>query len=93
MTGLFSTGLFSTGLTGLTGLCCWKIIMKTIENVKAFDCLKMKRDIQARIYDETKDMDAAGLLAYFNRQGGSEQYPAMCVSENVFCRETGVAEQ
>jgi len=33
---------------------------------KAFDCVKMKNDIQAKIYAETKDMSTAELLEYFN---------------------------
>jgi hypothetical protein len=41
--------------------------MKTIEREKAFDCVKMKNEIQAQIYAETKDMDSAMLLVYFNR--------------------------
>lgn len=56
--------------------------------MKTFDCLKMKRDIQMRIYNETKDMDTASWLAYFNRQEGDNQYSAMRVSENVSCRYT-----
>jgi len=42
--------------------------MKTIKKEKTFDCVKMKNDIQAQIYAETKDMGAAELLAYFNQQ-------------------------
>ena len=35
---------------------------------KTFDCVRMKNDIHAKIYAETKDMNTAELLAYFNRQ-------------------------
>jgi len=35
---------------------------------KTFDCVRMKNDIQAKIYAETKDMSTAELLAYFNCQ-------------------------
>ena len=45
--------------------------MKTIESEKAFDCVKMKDEIQALIYAETKDMDSAELLAYFNQYAAS----------------------
>ena len=33
-----------------------------------FDCLKMKEEIQAKIYEEIKDMTAAEELAYFNKK-------------------------
>jgi len=42
--------------------------MKTMTKPKTFDCVKMKNDIQAKIYAETKDMSTAELLAYFDRQ-------------------------
>ena len=34
---------------------------------KEFDCLKMKEEIQAKIYEEIKDMSAEEELAYFNK--------------------------
>jgi hypothetical protein len=37
---------------------------------KTFDCLKMKRDIQALVLAETKRMTSAELLRYFNNAGG-----------------------
>jgi hypothetical protein len=42
---------------------------------KRFDCIKMKTDIQRRIYDETKNMSVKELLRYFNGNGfmSSEQ--------------------
>jgi len=33
---------------------------------KKFDCVKMKNDIQAKIYAETKDMSFKELKAYLN---------------------------
>jgi hypothetical protein len=42
--------------------------MKTIKKEKTFDCVKMKNDIQAQIYAETKGMNTAELLAYFNQR-------------------------
>ena len=45
--------------------------MKTMMKTKTFDCVKMKNDIQAKIYAETKDMTTSELLAYFNRQAES----------------------
>ena len=38
-------------------------------NEKQFDCITMKRDIQKRIYDETKNMTTNELLRYFNGNG------------------------
>ena len=35
---------------------------------KTFDCLKMKEEIQAKIYEEIKDMSSAERMAYFNRK-------------------------
>ncbi|MCL1921252.1 MAG: hypothetical protein FWG50_09285 [Kiritimatiellaeota bacterium] len=43
--------------------------MKTIENVNAFGCLKMKREIQERICDETKGMDVERSRASFETAG------------------------
>jgi hypothetical protein len=35
---------------------------------KEFDCLKMKEEIQAKIYEEIKDMSAAEELEYFRKK-------------------------
>lgn len=35
---------------------------------KSFDCVRMKREIQERIYGETKDLTAAELLRYFQKK-------------------------
>jgi hypothetical protein len=35
---------------------------------KTFDCLKMKEEIQAKIYNEIKDMSSSEVLAYFNKK-------------------------
>jgi len=35
---------------------------------KDFDCLKMKAEIQAKIYEETKDMTFPELRAYLDRR-------------------------
>jgi len=47
--------------------------MNTSKNDRAFDCVKMKNDIQAKIYAETKDMSTSELLEYFNGSGASER--------------------
>ena len=43
--------------------------MNTNKKERAFDCVKMKNDIQAKIYAETKDMNTNELLEYFNGSG------------------------
>jgi len=35
---------------------------------KTFDCLKMKEEIQAKIYEEIKDMSSPERLAYFSKK-------------------------
>ena len=35
---------------------------------KKFDCLKMKEEIQAKIYEETKDMTYPELRAYLDKR-------------------------
>ena len=35
---------------------------------KEFDCIKMKEEIQAKIYDEIKDMSSSEILNYFNEK-------------------------
>jgi hypothetical protein len=34
---------------------------------KEFDCLKMKAELQARVYEETKDITFPELDVYFNK--------------------------
>ena len=35
---------------------------------KEFDCLKMKAEIQAKIYERTKDLTFSELDAYYNKR-------------------------
>jgi len=42
---------------------------KRFPAIPGFDCLKMKHDIQAKIYEEIKDLSSEELVAYFNRAG------------------------
>jgi hypothetical protein len=35
---------------------------------KTLDCLKMKEEIQAKIYEETKDMSSSEIFAYFRKE-------------------------
>jgi len=39
--------------------------METISRQKEFDCLEMKREIQAKIYEEIKNMTAEERILYF----------------------------
>jgi len=41
-------------------------MMKTDRTEKDFDCVKMKNNIQAKIYAETKDMSFEELSLYLN---------------------------
>jgi len=40
--------------------------METINKQKEFDCLEMKREIQAKIYEEIKDMTVEERILYFH---------------------------
>ena len=42
--------------------------LKKIQPIPGFDCVKMKHDIQARIYEDTKDMTRAERAAYRQRR-------------------------
>ena len=35
---------------------------------KTFDCLKMKEEIQKKIYNEIKDMSSSEISVYFNQK-------------------------
>jgi hypothetical protein len=50
--------------------------MKTMNKTKTFDCVKMKNDIQAKIYAETRNMTTAELLAYYNRPTENNDVPS-----------------
>lgn len=42
---------------------------KRFPPIPGFDCVKMKRDIQAIIYEEIKDLSQSERIDYFNRSG------------------------
>jgi hypothetical protein len=42
---------------------------KRFPPIPGFDCIKMKNDIQAKIYEEIKDLSSEKRVAYFNRAG------------------------
>ena len=41
---------------------------------KTFDCLKMKEEIQAKIYEEIKDMSSSEIVAYFNEKAKNNPF-------------------
>ena len=49
---------------------------------KTFDCLKRKEEIQAKIYEEIKDMSASEELAYFNKKSQNSALWQKLVSIN-----------
>jgi hypothetical protein len=50
---------------------------------KKFDCLKMKEEIQAKIYEETKDMTFPELDVYFNKNLENNTFWQNLTSDNV----------
>ena len=46
-----------------------KNFWKQFPPIPGFDCLKMKHEIQAKIYEEIKNMSPEEQIAYFNRAG------------------------
>ena len=58
--------------------------MKTIKEKKAFDCLEMKKEIQAKIYAEIKDMTTEERLLYFHIS--PEQDPFRRYNKGTFNR-------
>ena len=49
---------------------------------KEFDCLKMKEEIQTKIYEETKDMTFAELDEYFNKSSANSDFWQSFVNNN-----------
>ena len=42
--------------------------LSKIKPIPGFDCVKMKREIQAQIYEETKDMTSVEYLEYIRKE-------------------------
>ena len=42
--------------------------LSKIKPIPGFDCVKMKREIQAKIYEETKDMTSEEYLEYIRKE-------------------------
>jgi hypothetical protein len=53
---------------------------------KTFDCLKMKEEIQAKIYEETKNMSSSEIMVYFKEKSKNSalwQRLSKCVADNL----------
>jgi hypothetical protein len=50
---------------------------------KEFCCLKMKEVIQAQIYEETKNMTAEELMAYYNSEPDFEPFKSLYNQKRV----------
>ncbi len=46
------------------------------QNKKHVDCVKMKRDIQERMHQETRDMNSAEYKAYIRSRIGASRFAA-----------------
>jgi len=56
--------------------------MKTNNEIKEFDCLKMKSEIQAKIYEEIKDLTAEERIKYFHISPEQDPF-RKCNNKNV----------
>jgi hypothetical protein len=57
---------------------------------KEFDCLKMKEEIQAKIYEEIKDLPSSEIVAYFNRKSENSELWQRLVRRDNAKREKAV---
>jgi hypothetical protein len=53
--------------------------MNRRKGTKSFDCVKMKRLIQEKIYRETRGMGDEEILAYFRRQVAESRFAKLLV--------------
>ena len=56
--------------------------MEINELPEDFDCLKMKAEIQAKVYEETKDMTFPELRAYLDESLANDTFWQRLVSHN-----------
>jgi len=54
---------------------------------KTFDCLKMKEEVQARVYERTKDMIFAELRAYLDQSLAHDVLWQRLVNHNTAQKE------
>lgn len=64
---------------------------KQFEGDPQIDCVKMKHDIQARIYEEIKDMSTAERIAYFQR--GSQEFRREMAQRKALAGELVLREE
>ncbi len=60
--------------------------LRKIRPIPGFDCVKMKHDIQAKIFEEIEDMTVEERIAYF-RRGGDEFRREMASEDAPVVRE------
>ena len=64
--------------------------LKNIKPIPGFDCVKMKHDIQAKIYEETKDMTWDERMAYMHAKAAAfrvETATKAATEEDLVLRE------
>lgn len=64
---------------------------KQFEGAPQIDCVKMKHDIQAQIYEEIKDLSTAERIAYFQR--GSEEFRREMAQRKALAGELVLREE
>jgi hypothetical protein len=57
--------------------------METINGQKEFDCLEMKKEIQAKIYAEIKDMTTEERILYFHIPSEQDLFRGYAKKKNV----------
>jgi hypothetical protein len=56
---------------------------KIIRKTKKFDCIEMKRNIQDKIYDETKNMSKEEYLAFIRKQVDEGPFGELLKQNNI----------
>jgi len=56
---------------------------------KSFDCVEMKRRIQEKIYDETREMKPDEFLAYIHRQIQGSRFAAFFAASDIMSPVSG----
>ena len=51
--------------------------MNSNKKEKKFDCLKMKEELQAIVYEKIKDMSSEEMLAFFSKPTGLEPFATL----------------
>jgi len=57
---------------------------------KTFDCLKMKEELQTKIYEEIKDLSPDEKVDYFNRNARQNAWWNKLVNYNISKQKQGV---